>query len=126
MKFSYTGLCCAAIAIAIVAAAAPARAIVHAIPGSCTVPNSPATIVAAYPAEWPAFGMTPLATGEAVIRVDLRADNTVQEATIVKPIGDFALDRAARQASMKQKYATEIRECVPVEGSYLVHVAFES
>lgn len=126
MKFIHGGLSCAAIAIAIVAAATPARAVVHAIPnGPCQVPNAPATIATAYPAEWPELGLTPGRVGEAVIRVDLRADSTIREATLVKPIGDFALDRAAREASMHQKYASEIRECAPVEGSYLVTVAFE-
>lgn len=118
------GLSCAVAAIAIVAAATPTFAITLEPHASCQIRNAPATVPSPVLAEWPDMGYHPGATGTAVVRVDLRADGTVRDAAIVSSAGDWGLDRAARGSTMQQRYVSEIRECQPVEGSYLVEVAY--
>jgi TonB family protein len=91
---------------------------------SCEVPNAPAsTTYGAVPAI-PVIAANLDLTGTTFVQVDVAADGTLLNATVAKPSGTPLLDRAAIQAARESSFQPEIRDCLPVAGSYLFEVDF--
>jgi len=66
------------------------------------------------------------ASGVAQVQVTLSPNGNVERTEIFRSTGIFALDRAALSAARMTTYRPEIRDCVPIGGSYLFTVTFES
>ncbi|MHB8146476.1 MAG: TonB family protein [Vulcanimicrobiaceae bacterium] len=62
----------------------------------------------------------------AEIAVKLDASGKVRSVRVYRSAGVFPLDRAALAAAQGSTYAPEIRGCVPVGGTYLFTVNFQS
>ncbi len=62
----------------------------------------------------------------AQVEVSLDAAGNVTAAQIYRSANDLRLDRAALAAARETKYRPQIRACVPIGGSYLFTVDFQS
>jgi TonB family protein len=62
--------------------------------------------------------------GTAIVRFDITKYGTPQDAKIEKSSGLYLLDQAAKKTVLNQRFSPEIRNCVPVTGSYLYEVDY--
>jgi TonB family protein len=90
----------------------------------CQIRNAPARPVTFHPTELP---LAPVLSGypmngTAIVRVDITENGTPRNATIERSSGSYLLDQAAIKTVLNQEFAPEIRDCVPVAGSYLYEV----
>ena len=92
----------------------------------CPVRNAaarPLTFHAAEPPLLPAL-TSYNAHGTAIVRFEITEDGTPRNATIEKSSGSYLLDQAAMKTVLNQQFVPEIRDCVPVAGSYLYEVDY--
>ena len=115
-----------AMALRVAAAAASGAEIDLGPQGSaaCRQPDASATTVYAAPADVPPIAAAMRQSGTAYVRIDLDANGTVRETSIVKSSGTPHLDRAALQAAQQSKFQPEVRDCRPVGGEYIFVVDF--
>jgi periplasmic protein TonB len=85
-------------------------------------PPRPLTFHAAEPPLLPALNYVP--NGTAIVRFELTENGTPKNATIEKSSGSYLLDQAAMKTVLHQEFAPEVRDCVPVAGSYLYEVDY--
>ncbi len=90
----------------------------------CPIRNAPPRPLTFYPAEPPAPAPNYTLNGTAIVRFEISAAGTPQNATIEKSSGSKLLDRAAMKTVVEQRFAPEIRDCVPIAGSYLYEVDY--
>ena len=92
----------------------------------CPIRNAPARPVTFHPAEPPKVLVLYNASlgGTAIVRFELTENGSPQNASIEKSSGSYLLDQAAMQTVLHQEFAPEIRDCVPVAGSYLYEVDY--
>ena len=82
----------------------------------------PATFYAAEPPLLPELSYIP--NGTAIVRFRVTENGTPLDATIEKSSGSYVLDRAAMNTVLHQQFVPEIRDCIPVAGSYLYEVDY--
>jgi TonB family protein len=93
-------------------------------PASCTVPNSPASIVKSAAPEYPAGLEQIRPTGSTVVRIDLSETGAVAGAYVVTSSGNALLDQAAIRTAKSMVYSPEKQSCTAIPGSYAVEVEF--
>ena len=91
---------------------------------SCATKTADARALTNYPAEWPGIALQLQATGKAIVQIALSDSGAVRNAAVVVSSGNASLDQAAKEATLHQRYAAEVRDCATVSGSYLVEVDF--
>ncbi len=75
--------------------------------------------------EWPAVEyMRGSAGGIAVVRVDIMANGSAQNARVVRSSGSYRLDEAAWRNVVHQRFSPRILACSPVRDAALVEVEF--
>jgi TonB family protein len=84
----------------------------------------PATTIKSAPVEMPLFAGLYHLTGITDVQVDLDRDGNVLGTWVRKTSGASQLDNAALLAARNSTFRPEIRDCVPVGGSYLYIVDF--
>jgi TonB family protein len=91
----------------------------------CPVRNAAARPLTFHAAEPPLLPeLTYIPNGTAIVRFDITEDGTPRNATIERSSGSYVLDQAAMKTVLYQQFAPEIRDCVPVAGSYLYEVDY--
>lgn len=91
---------------------------------TCSNPNVPAKTVD--PISPPVPDDAAGASGTAQVKVTLTASGGVEAVSIYRSTGNLMLDRAALRAAHASSYVAEQRDCLPVRGTYLFTVDFQS
>ncbi len=105
--------------------ASPAPAVPTPTPHpACSNPNVPAKAVD--PISPPVPEEAAGASGSAQVEVTLNPSGGVERASVFRSTGNLVLDRAALRAARISVYTAEVRDCVPVTGTYLFTVDFQS
>jgi hypothetical protein len=63
-------------------------------------------------------------SGASVVKVQLDANNALQNSALAESSGNLLLDQVAMNESQQITYASEVRNCQRVTGTYLLTVAF--
>jgi protein TonB len=113
------------LAMAVSTLPAPAQTTLDA-PAACQVANADAHSLTNDTPErpWVSYETEFHPSGTAIVQIDLNADGTLQNATIVKSTGDPTLDRAAKKFVATQRFAPEVRDCQAIGGTYLYQVDY--
>jgi TonB family protein len=107
---------------------APAQSL-PATNAACSILNADARALTHYQAERPSTMPSILTynpTGTAMVRIELTADGTPQNPTIVQSTGDYELDQAAKALVLSQRFTPEIRDCQSVPSSYVYEVDYNN
>jgi protein TonB len=91
---------------------------------ACTQPTAQATTVTAALAERPQIAEDRQMSGTAYVQVNTDEAGNLMDASILKSSGEYVLDSAALQAAKESTFRPEVRNCVPVAGSYIFIVDF--
>jgi TonB family protein len=75
-----------------------------------------------YPAIAEELGMT---GDDTLVRVDLAADGSLQNASVLRTAGSAIFDQAALRATRQTEFRAERTGCEPVAGSYIYVVSFD-
>jgi len=97
-----------------------------AAPRSCPSADRPASILRSATPEIPPLAKLEGASGDALVRVDLRPDGKLESATIAQSSGNVVLDREALRVARETEYGSSVESCHALSGSYLYRVSFGS
>lgn len=92
---------------------------------TCAHPNTAAQIKSAPDYDTPTISALQGVEGVSKVKVQLDANNTLQNDSLAQSSGNMLLDQAAMNESLKIRYASEVQNCQRVTGTYLLDVAFE-
>ena len=94
-------------------------------PPSCAHPNVAAHVTHVVPPDVPQ-DLAQAIQSTASIAVTLSAAGSVLGTSVYSSAGLFPLDRAAMAAARASTYTPSVRNCVPIGGTYLFTVTFQS
>jgi len=97
-----------------------------AAPRSCPSVDRPASILRTATPEIPPLAKLEGASGDVLVRVDLRPDGKLESAAIAQSSGNAALDREALRVARETEYGSGVESCHGISGSYLYKVSFGS
>ena len=116
----------AALAVPFGASAHATENAVGVVFNSCNVAHADAAIAQTSLPEYPDAARQSGAHGTAYVLLDLAPTGSLVSASILRSSGSRTLDRAAISAARLTSYKTEIRDCAPVGGRYVLAVEFQS
>ncbi|GAC1420297.1 MAG: hypothetical protein NVSMB5_12670 [Candidatus Velthaea sp.] len=96
----------------------------NSMPGICAIDHVGAGVIDAQQADFPEIARNMGATGTTYVKVDLAANGGVVNTSIFQTSGNAFLDRAALVAARRSSFRPEIRDCSPVDGTYLFAADF--
>ncbi len=91
---------------------------------SCPSADRAASIVRTATPEIPPLAKLEGASGDALVRIDLKPDGTLAGATISQSSGNAVLDREALRVARESEYGPGVESCHALSGSYLYRVSF--
>ena len=103
--------------------AAPVRAQTSSSELSCADPNVAAHIVVAATPVTPPEARTLGLSGDVVVQVSLNEQSQITEARVIRSASGY-FNNPALAATRSSKFAAEIKNCVPVAGTYAFIVRF--
>ncbi len=93
-------------------------------PRSCPSADRAATILRTATPEIPPLAKLEGASGDVLVRVDLKSDGKLEGATIAQSSGNAVLDREALRVARETEYDSGVESCHALSGSYLYKVSF--
>lgn len=93
---------------------------------SCPSADRPPSILRTATPEIPPIAKLEGASGDVLVRVDLKSDGKLEGAAIAQSSGNAVLDREALRVARETEYGSGVESCRALSGSYLYKVSFGS